>query len=84
MNFFDFELSRNATATPPQSSGQEGTSGASEPSLNEEVSQVVGQLGKLWGGFRKQVCFFVVRTLRNVVIFRSLTNKLFLLRVKLH
>lgn len=54
MNFFDFELSRNATATPPQSSGQEGTS---EPSLNEEVSQVVGQLGKLWGGFRKQVCF---------------------------
>ena len=81
MNFFDFELSRNATATPPQSSGQEGTS---EPSLNEEVSQVVGQLGKLWGGFRKQVCFFVVRTLRNVVIFRSLTNKLFLLRVKLH
>lgn len=29
--------------------------GAPEPSLNEEVSQVVGQLGRLWGGFRKQV-----------------------------
>lgn len=25
-----------------------------EQSLNEEVSQVIGQLGKFWGGFRKQ------------------------------
>ncbi|KAI5123643.1 hypothetical protein M0805_001676 [Coniferiporia weirii] len=52
MNFFDFELSRTATATPPQSA--EELSGAPEPTLNEEVSQVVGQLGRLWGGFRKQ------------------------------
>ena len=26
-----------------------------EPTLNEEVTQVVGQLSRLWGGFRKQV-----------------------------
>ena len=26
-----------------------------EPSLNEEVTQVVGQLSRFWGGFRKQV-----------------------------
>jgi hypothetical protein len=26
-----------------------------QPTLNEEVSQVMGQLGKFWGGFRKQV-----------------------------
>lgn len=53
MNFFDYELSRNATATPPQSASDANTS--AEPTLNEEVNQVVGQLGKLWGGFRKQV-----------------------------
>jgi len=47
MNFFDYDLPR--TATPPQSSGNEP-----EQSLNDEVQQVVGQLGKLWGGFRKQ------------------------------
>lgn len=53
MNFFDYELSRTASATPPQSAA--GSSAAPEPTLNEEVSQVVGQLGRLWGGFRKQV-----------------------------
>ncbi|KLO20355.1 hypothetical protein SCHPADRAFT_948566 [Schizopora paradoxa] len=47
MNFFDYDLTR--TGTPPQSAGTE-----QEPSLNDEVQQVVGQLGKLWGGFRKQ------------------------------
>ncbi|THH05375.1 hypothetical protein EW145_g4846 [Phellinidium pouzarii] len=52
MNFFDFELSRTASATPPQSIAD--LSSVPEPTLNEEVSQVVGQLGKLWGGFRKQ------------------------------
>ncbi|KAL5528509.1 hypothetical protein ACEPAF_7645 [Sanghuangporus sanghuang] len=52
MNFFDYELSRTATATPPQTAGE--SSNTIEPSLNDEVSQVVGQLGKLWGGFRKQ------------------------------
>ncbi|KAL5523630.1 hypothetical protein ACEPAG_7803 [Sanghuangporus baumii] len=52
MNFFDYELSRTATATPPQTAGE--SSNTTEPSLNDEVSQVVGQLGKLWGGFRKQ------------------------------
>ncbi|EJD03086.1 uncharacterized protein FOMMEDRAFT_108207 [Fomitiporia mediterranea MF3/22] len=52
MNFFDYELSRTATATPPQSGGE--SSNTQEPSLNDEVTQVVGQLGRLWGGFRKQ------------------------------
>lgn len=31
-----------------QSAGQ-------QQSLNEEVTQVVGQLGRLWGSFKKQV-----------------------------
>jgi len=47
MNFFDYDLAR--TGTPPQSAGN-----APEQSLNDEVQQVVGQLGKFWGGFRKQ------------------------------
>lgn len=56
MNFFDYELSRSAAnATPPQTAS--GSNAAPEPTLNEEVSQVVGQLGRLWGGFRKQVRF---------------------------
>ncbi|EKM54587.1 uncharacterized protein PHACADRAFT_175113 [Phanerochaete carnosa HHB-10118-sp] len=48
MNFLDtYDIPEPAT-TPGT-----GTSGP-EPTLNEEVSQVVGQLGRLWGGFRKQ------------------------------
>ncbi|GBE81320.1 hypothetical protein SCP_0310470 [Sparassis crispa] len=46
MNFFDaYDISGPSTPT----SGQQA-----EPSLNEEVSQVVGQLSRFWGGFRKQ------------------------------
>ncbi|KAJ7217909.1 hypothetical protein GGX14DRAFT_438834 [Mycena pura] len=42
-SFFDpYDLT---SGTPPQSS---------EQSLNEEVSQVMGQLGRFWGDFRKQ------------------------------
>jgi hypothetical protein len=26
-----------------------------QPTLNEEVNQVIGQIGRFWGGFRKQV-----------------------------
>ncbi|KAJ6587061.1 hypothetical protein DFH09DRAFT_1259982 [Mycena vulgaris] len=43
MNFLDpYDV---ASGTPPQQS---------EQSLNEEVSQVMGQLGRFWGDFRKQ------------------------------
>ncbi|KAI0829652.1 hypothetical protein BC628DRAFT_1056169 [Trametes gibbosa] len=44
MNFFD-AYDAPGTTTPP-ANGQ--------PSLNEEVTQVVGQLSRFWGGFRKQ------------------------------
>ena len=49
MNFFDYDLTRSET--PPQAQQEQQP----DPSLNEEVQQVVGQLGRLWGGFRKQV-----------------------------
>ncbi|KAJ7045662.1 hypothetical protein C8F04DRAFT_940133 [Mycena alexandri] len=46
-NFLDpYDLS---SGTPPQQP---------EQSLNEEVSQVMGQLGRFWGDFRKQASLF--------------------------
>ena len=49
MNFLDtYEITGTGTSTPPQPN-------PSEQSLNEEVTQVIGQLGRFWGGFRKQV-----------------------------
>jgi truncated hemoglobin YjbI len=48
MNFLDtYGLTGTGTNTPPADVHP-------EQSLNEEVSQVIGQLGKFWGGFRKQ------------------------------
>ena len=47
MNFFD-AYDTPGTTTPPANAQP-------TPSLNEEVSQVVGQLSRFWGGFRKQV-----------------------------
>lgn len=47
MNFLDaYDIS-----DPAVTAAQSGP----EPSLNEEVNQVVGQLSRFWGGFRKQV-----------------------------
>ena len=47
MNFFDaYEVP--GTTTPP-------VNAQPQQSLNEEVEQVVGQLSRFWGGFRKQV-----------------------------
>ncbi|KAI8993759.1 hypothetical protein BD414DRAFT_534871 [Trametes punicea] len=46
MNFFD-AYDVPGTTTPPANPQP-------APSLNEEVSQVVGQLSRFWGGFRKQ------------------------------
>ena len=51
-DFFDYDLTAGSR-TPPQSGGS--SEPGAEPTLNEEVTQVVGQLGRLWGGFRKQV-----------------------------
>ncbi|TFK23919.1 hypothetical protein FA15DRAFT_680934 [Coprinopsis marcescibilis] len=46
MNFFDtYDITRGPTPQPPA----EG-----QPSLNEEMTEVIGQLGRFWGGFRKQ------------------------------
>lgn len=51
MNFLDtYGITGTGTSTPPSNERQP------EQSLNEEVSQVIGQLGRFWGGFRKQVC----------------------------
>lgn len=47
MSFLDpYDIAGTGTGTPPQQP---------EQSLNEEVTQVIGQLGRFWGGFRKQV-----------------------------
>ncbi|CAL1707756.1 unnamed protein product [Somion occarium] len=47
MNFLDtYDIS--TPTTPPAETQQ------AEQSLNEEVTQVVGQLSRFWGGFRKQ------------------------------
>ncbi|KAH9485006.1 hypothetical protein JR316_0001910 [Psilocybe cubensis] len=46
MNFLDpLDITRSTTPNPNQ---------PEQPSLNEEVNQVIGQLGRFWGGFRKQ------------------------------
>lgn len=55
MNFFDtYEIARSTTPNVEQVDNNE------QPTLNEEVSQVIGQLGRFWGGFRKQVWFATV------------------------
>ncbi|KAK0461222.1 uncharacterized protein EV420DRAFT_1530952 [Desarmillaria tabescens] len=47
MNFLDpYDISAAGTSTPPPRQP--------EQSLNEEVTQVIGQLNRFWGGFRKQ------------------------------
>ncbi|KAF8897080.1 hypothetical protein CPB84DRAFT_1681853 [Gymnopilus junonius] len=47
MNFLDpYDITRSTTPNPANQPEQ--------PSLNEEVNQVIGQLGRFWGGFRKQ------------------------------
>ncbi|KAG8213653.1 hypothetical protein J3R82DRAFT_10346 [Butyriboletus roseoflavus] len=49
MNFLDtYGITGTGTSTPLSSERQP------EQSLNEEVSQVIGQLERFWGGFRKQ------------------------------
>ncbi|KAL4266403.1 BSD domain-containing protein [Pleurotus pulmonarius] len=48
MNFLDpYDVANPATATPPEQAQP-------QPSLEEEVNQVIGQLGGFWGMIRKQ------------------------------
>ncbi|KAN0107375.1 hypothetical protein V8E52_010206 [Russula decolorans] len=51
MSFWDvsFTSSSSGTSTP-----QPQVAAEPSPSLNEEVTEVIGQLGRFWGGFRKQ------------------------------
>jgi hypothetical protein len=52
MNFFDtYDIARAPTPQP---------SDANQPSLNEEFNEVVGQLGRFWGGFKRQVSALVL------------------------
>lgn len=47
MNFFDtYDIAREPTPQP---------SDPNQPTLNEEVNQLVGQIGRFWGGFKRQV-----------------------------
>lgn len=47
MNFLDtFDI---ASPTVPEGNSE------TQQTLNDEVTQVVGQLSRFWGGFRKQV-----------------------------
>ncbi|KAF9512170.1 hypothetical protein BS47DRAFT_1330494 [Hydnum rufescens UP504] len=62
MNSLDlYEFDLNKPPAPVSSIDDSTPSGsrpisppAAEPTLNEEVSQALGQLGRFWGGFRKQ------------------------------
>lgn len=59
MNFFDtYDIARGPTPQP---------SDENQPSLNEEVNQVIGQLGRFWGGFKKQVSGTLQALLKNRV-----------------
>ncbi|KAA1474311.1 hypothetical protein DENSPDRAFT_840896 [Dentipellis sp. KUC8613] len=49
MNFFDATFEPGGASTPPREASH-----ARQQSLNEEVTEVIGQLGRFWGGFRKQ------------------------------
>ncbi|KAG8990358.1 hypothetical protein FRB90_001801 [Tulasnella sp. 427] len=51
MDLYDFSEPNSGTATPSAAST---TAAAQQPTLEEEVSQVVSQLGRFWGGFKKQ------------------------------
>ena len=71
-DLFDYTLTKPATPAPPASADQaaEGAAAGSssanaltttEPSLNDEINQAVGSLGRFWGGFRAQVSAILIR-----------------------
>jgi hypothetical protein len=54
MNFIDaYEVAESETLSSAVAGEQP------QQSLNEEVSQVLGQFNKFWGGFRKQASFLL-------------------------
>ena len=54
MNFLDtYGITGTGTSTPPPGNRP-------EQSLDEEVSQVIGTLGRFWGGFKKQVIVLTI------------------------
>jgi len=54
MNFLDtYGITGTGTSTPPPGNRP-------EQSLDEEVSQVIGTLGRFWGGFKKQVIVLII------------------------
>lgn len=64
LDLYDFTIQASDKTSSPYNaeassslSSSTVTAETSQPSLNEEVTQVMGQLGKLWGGVRKQVRF---------------------------
>ena len=54
MNYVD-AIDVSGVNTPPVNSEQ-----PSAQTLNEEVSEVIGQLNSFWGGFRKQASLIIV------------------------
>lgn len=59
MNFFDtYDIARAPTPQPTDEN---------QPSLNEEFNQVVGQLGRFWGGFKRQASCFSPCILHKVL-----------------
>lgn len=65
LDLYEFEINKPPTPAPPVEEPSEGNAtsssaatsaaAASEPTLNEEVNQALGQLGRFWGGFRASV-----------------------------
>lgn len=60
LDLYEFDLNKPPTPVPPidgsVASGSRSISPPThEPTLNEEVTQALGQLGRFWGGFRRQV-----------------------------
>ena len=75
MSFWDvsFTTSSPGTSTPPPQ-----VSGEPSPTLNEEVTEVIGQLGRFWGGFRKQVrsiAFSYTNTTLNAGLYSFVSTK---------
>lgn len=72
MDLYEFDDPASGKTTPQPGAAAVATSasdpGAAQPSLEEEITQVVGQLGRFWGGFRKQVSCLMLIALPQLVL----------------